>query len=237
MAQRMPSASAAKGELTLLRELVSTLQATLEETRKENALLRQKVEALVRRVFGSSSERVDPAQLELLLQLASSLEYPEAEAPAPEAKPAKLPRPEKKRVPRIPENLPVVEQVIEPEQAFAAPQDWRLIGQEVSEQLDYEPVRFLRRRIIRRKYVHTSDPDRAPIIAPLPEKLQERGLAGAGLLTHILVSKYCDHLPLYRQEQILAQRHKVNLRSKPSPAGWNWLLTGCNRSTSKSAPE
>lgn len=211
MAQRMPSASAAKDELTLLRELVSTLQATLEETKKENALLRQKVEALVRRVFGSSSERIDPAQLELLLQLAGGLEAPHAEAPAPEAKAAKLPRPEKKRVPRIPENLPVVEQVIEPEQAVAAPQDWRLIGQEVSEQLDYEPGRFLRRRIIRRKYVHTSDPDRAPIIAPLPEKLQERGVAGPGLLAQILVSKYCDHLPLYRQEQIFAQRHNVNL--------------------------
>jgi transposase len=237
MAQRMTSASEAKDELILLRDLVSTLQATLEETKKENALLRQKVDALVRRVFGTFSERIDPAQLELLLQLTGGLEAPKTEAPAPETTFSKPTRPEKKRVPRIPENLPVIEQVIEPEQAVAAPQDWRLIGQEVSEQLDYEPGRFLRRRIIRQKYVHTSDPDRAPIIAPLPEKLQERGLAGAGLLTHILVSKYCEHLPLYRQEQILAQRHKVNLRSKPSPAGWNWLLTGCNRSTSKSAPE
>lgn len=204
MAQRMPSVSAAQDELTLLRELVSTLQ-------KENSLLRQKIDALVRRVFGSSSERMDPAQLELLLQLASGLESPKAEAPAPEAKPAKPPRPEIKRAPRIPENLPVVEQVIEPEQAVAAPQDWRLIGQEVSEQLDYEPGRFLRRRIIRRKYVHTSDPDHPPIIAPLPEKLQERAVAGPGLLAQILVSKYCDHLPLYRQEQIFAQRHNVNL--------------------------
>ena len=62
----MPSASAVQDELTLLRELVSTLQ-------KENSLLRQKIDALIRRVFGSSSERMDPAQLELLLQLASSL--------------------------------------------------------------------------------------------------------------------------------------------------------------------
>jgi transposase len=204
MAQRMPSASAAQDELTLLRELVSTLQ-------KENSLLRQKIDALIRRVFGSSSERVDPAQLELLLQLASGFESPKAEAPAPETKTAKLPRAEKKRAPRIPENLPVVEQVVEPEQAVAAPQDWRLIGQEVSEQLDYEPGRFLRRRIIRRKYVHTSDPDHPPIIAPLPEKLQDRGVAGPGLLAQILVSKYCDHLPLYRQEQIFAQRHNVHL--------------------------
>lgn len=200
----MPSASAAPDELTLLRELVAALQ-------KENSLLRQKIDVLIRRVFGSSSERVDPAQLELLLQLAGGFESPKAEALAPEAKPVKALRPEKKRAPRIPENLPVVEQVLEPEQAVAAPQDWRLIGQEVSEQLDYEPGRFLRRRIIRRKYVHTSDPDHPPIIAPLPEKLLDRGVAGPGLLAQILVSKYCDHLPLYRQEQIFAQRHNVHL--------------------------
>jgi hypothetical protein len=53
--------------------------------------------------------------------------------------------------------------------------------------------------------------DRAPVIAPLPEKLQERGLAAPGLLAHLIVSKYCDHLPFYRQEQIFAHRHKVHL--------------------------
>ena len=47
--------------------------------------------------------------------------------------------------------------------------------------------------------------------APLPPCLQERGLAAPGLLAHVLVSKYCDHLPLYRQEQIYAQRHRLNL--------------------------
>ena len=53
-------------ELTALRELVLALRTALEESRQENALLRQKVEALVRRVFGASSERIEPAQLELL---------------------------------------------------------------------------------------------------------------------------------------------------------------------------
>lgn len=86
-----------------------------------------------------------------------------------------------------------------------------MIRQEISDQLDYEPGRFLCRRIVRRKYVHVSDPDRSPIIAPLPEKLQDRSIAGAGLLAHILVSKYCEHLPLYRQEQIFAQGYKINL--------------------------
>lgn len=200
----MTGASEVTKELTLLRELVATLQ-------QENALLRQKVEALIRRVFGASSERIDPAQLELLLQLAGGAAGPAPEAPGLELTSTKSLRSPQPRAPRIPENLPVIEQIIDPAPALAAPQEWRCIGQEVSEQLDYEPARFLVRRVVRRKYVHTIDPDRAPIIAPLPEKLQERGLAGPGLLAHVVVSKYCDHLPLYRQEQIFAQRHKINL--------------------------
>ena len=56
-------------ELSSLRELVVSLQAALERSRQENLLLRQKIDLLVRRVFGSSSERLDRAQLELLLQL------------------------------------------------------------------------------------------------------------------------------------------------------------------------
>jgi transposase len=121
------------------------------------------------------------------------------------------PRARKESTPRLPENLPLVEQVIDPEPVQAAPQAWRCIGQEVNEQLDYEPGRFLRRRIIRRKYVHRTDADQAPIIAPLPQSLRERGLAAPGLLAQVLVSKYCDHLPLYRQEQIFARRHDVHL--------------------------
>jgi transposase len=197
-------------ELTQLRELVATLQAALEQSRQENALLRQKVDALVRRVFGASSERIDPAQLQLLLQLPAA-------APMVAAEPAKTPtefsspRARREHSPRRPDDLPVVEQVIDPEPVQAAPQAWRCIGQEVSEQLDYEPGRFLRRRIVRRKYVHRTERDRAPIIAPLPESLRERGLAAPGLLAHILVSKYCDHLPLYRQEQIFARRHDMHL--------------------------
>ena len=207
----MPSASPAPDELRLLRELVSTLQTALEETKKENSLLRQKIDALCRRVWGSSSEKIDSAQLELLLQLVNGAAAADNLQPATVEKSSEPARTRKERAPRIPENLPVIEQVIEPGEAMEQPEQWRLIGQEISEQLDYEPGRFLRRRIIRKKYVHVSDPDRAPILAPLPEKLLERGVAGPGLLAHILVSKYCDHLPLYRQEQIFAQRHKINL--------------------------
>lgn len=200
----MTSAKQAPDEVIALRELVSSLQ-------KENSLLRQKIDALCRRVFGSSSEKIDAAQLELLLQLVNGGAAVESLSAPVVEKTSEPVRPRKERSPRIPENLPVIEQVIEPAEVIEQPHQWRLIGQEVSEQLDYEPARFLCRRIVRKKYVHVTDPDRAPVLAALPEKLLERGVAGAGLLAHILVSKYADHLPLYRQEQIFAQRHKINL--------------------------
>ena len=196
-------------ELSELRELVGTLQAALALSRQENSLLRQKIDALVRRVFGSSSEQVDRKQLELLLQLAASVTPTE---PVPvAAKQAVKVQSRKPRAPRLPEHLPVVEEVIEPEPVKQQPEQWRCIGQEVSEQLDFEPARFLRRRIIRKKYVHRTEVDAVPVIAPLPERLLDRSLPAPGLLAHILVAKYCDHLPLYRQEQIYAQRHQVQL--------------------------
>ena len=85
----------------------------------------------------------------------------EAIVAAPEKERAERSR--KERVARLPENLPVVEEVIDPEPVKAQPEQWRCIGQEVSEQLDYEPGRFLRRRVVRRKYVHQTNPDCAPV--------------------------------------------------------------------------
>jgi transposase len=189
--------------------------ATLE---KENALLRQKIDLLVRRVFGASSEKLDAAQLELLLggdqsgkDLASS-EKEEAASnviPIDLAQMRKSSKPAKERTQRIPENLPCVEQIIEPEVVQANPQQWRYIGEEVSEQLDYEPARFLRRKLIRRKYVNRKEIDAVPVIAPLPPALQERCIAAPSLLAQVIVGKFCDHVPLYRQEQIYASRHGI----------------------------
>ena len=186
------------------------LTEQLGAARQEISLLRQKIDWLVRRVFGSSSERLDAAQLELLLQLPKSF-APVVPASVPEKLSLPAKRSTRDRTSRLPDNLPVVEEVIEPEPVQASPQSWRCIGQEVSEQLDYEPARFLRRRTIRKKYVHRMDRDAVPVIAPLPARLQDRSLPAPGLLAHVLVAKYCDHLPLYRQEQILARRHQVQL--------------------------
>jgi transposase len=209
------------------------LLARCERLERENALLRQKLDALIRRLFGARSEKVDPAQLLLLLQ--GNEDAPPPELPQPsevEPKPTAL-RPSHsapakgERAPRLPEHLPVVEEVLDPEAVRADPAAWRCIGEEVSEPLDYEPARFLRRRLIRRKYVRRGEADAVPIIAPLPPCLQERSLPTAGLLAQILVAKYCDHLPLCRQEQIYRQRHGVHL-PRQTMARWvglaaDWL--------------
>ena len=194
-------------EAELTRQLEQCL-AALQESRRENALLRQKIDLLVKRVFGSSSERLAGNQLELLMQLPVSAPAAMVTV-APKAE--RAPRLRQEHTPRLPEHLPVVEEVIDPEPVKAQPEQWRCIGQEVSEQLDYEPGRFLRRRLVRRKYVHQTNPDCAPIIAPLPERLLDRSLPAPGLLARIVVGKYFDHLPLYRQEQIYHQRHGVHL--------------------------
>jgi transposase len=193
-----------------LSEQLQQCQEALVSAQREIGLLRQKLDALARRLFGVSSEALNPAQLQLLLQLPQLAAAPVENPPAPSVvKERQSVR--KPRAPRLPEHLPVIEEVIEPEPVKQKPEDWRCIGQEVSEQLDYEPARFLRRRTIRRKYVHRTEVDAVPVLAPLPERLLDRSLPAAGLLAHILVSKYCDHLPLYRQEQIYAQRHQVQL--------------------------
>ncbi len=193
-----------------LEKQLAECQAALAAALRENQLLRQKVDLLVKRIFGSSSEKLDSAQLELL-QLSTEVAAAPEPAPAPLRETPRAAGPRQPKAPRLPDNLPVVEEIIDPEPVKAQPENWRQIGQEVTERLDYEPGRFLKRRTVRRTYAHRTEPDSAPVTAPLPPCLQERGLAAPGLLAHVLVSKYCDHLPLYRQEQIFAQRHGLNL--------------------------
>ena len=130
-------------------ELTRQLEQALRDSaalRRENQLLREKVNLLLRRVFGASSEKLDAAQLELLLsggELVEPSPEQKAQAPQPKGPPRAAGQ---ARVTRLPQNLPVVEEVIDPEPVKAAPDQFRQIGQEVSEQLDYEPARYFRRR-------------------------------------------------------------------------------------------
>jgi transposase len=197
-------------EIQLTEELKRE-KSKLREAHQRIELLEQKVDLLIRRVFGKSSEAIDPGQLDLFLK------GPQAPVPvAVKAEPLPTleraqPKTRTPRAERVPENLPVITEVIDPEPVKTAPEKYRFIGQEVTERLDYRPGQFLRRQTIRRKYVNRLEVDLPPVMAELPPSLQERGMAAPGLLAHVIVSKYCDHLPLYRQEQIYKHRHGVFL--------------------------
>jgi len=200
--------------------------ADVERLTEENRLLRAKVDALVRKIFGPSSEALDPAQLELLLEADDGAKKPSPAAgpPGPAAgdpeSGAKNRRPKAPRKPRVPENLPVEEeQTVVPEPVKACPDAWRKIGEEVTEELDYQPAHFFRRRLVRPKFVRRSEPEAAPIIAPLPGRVIEGGIAAPGLVAQVVVAKYCDHLPLYRQEKIYGGRHGVEI-PRQSLARW-----------------
>lgn len=188
---------------------VKQLREENKRLRRENELLRQKIDAMARRIFGKKSEQLSPGQLEFLMGQLDQPEQPEAseDAATPEARTSR--RNPKPRKPRIPDHLPVVEEVIRPDSVEANPDGYRQVGEEVSEQIDYLPGRFQILRTIRPTYVKRSDVDAVPFTAPLPPKLLERGILSPGLLAHILVSKYADHLPLNRQEKIFDHRHGV----------------------------
>lgn len=203
------SVDALQSELRALREQVAALTAALEQARRENTLLRQKLDALARRCFGKQSEALDAAQLELLLSgLCTASVERAAEAVPPTRCAPRRAEAGSRRV-RVPDNLEVVRQVIEPELVQAEPEAWRHIGEEVSRQLDYQPGKFFWQETVRPKYVRREERALPPVIAPAPARVADHGLAAPGLLAQILVSKYCDHLPFYRQEQIFWQRHQV----------------------------
>ena len=223
---------------TRLTEVNAALRTQLEAATLENKLLREKIDLLVRRVFGKSSEKLDDNQLMLLLQGGDDgAKKAPASSASPGALAAELEQGSKElktkpargeRKPRLPEHLPVGEEIIvDPAEVQADPTAWRQMGQEVTEQLDYTPARFSKRRIIRRKWVRRDEPQRAPVTAPL-DTLAERSLAAPGLLAQIIVAKYCDHLPLYRQEHIYRLRHGIEL-PRQSLARWlvlaaQWLV-------------
>jgi transposase len=103
----------------------------------------------------------------------------------------------KQRRERWPQDLAIEQEVVEPAEVRDNPEAFRCIGEEVTEMLDYRPAQFFRRQIIRREFVRRDQAELAPVIAPLPESLQQRCIAAPGLLAQVIVSKYCDHHPFY----------------------------------------
>ena len=189
---------------------IAALLEQLQVLLAQNKLLQRKVDFLVHRLFGRRTEKLNAAQLELLL--GNLVVEPEDEPPRPPTPPR--PRGPRDRKPRMPADLPTEEIVIDPEVVEQDPKAYQCIGQEVTEELDVVPTRYFRRRIIRRKFKSKVNRDLPPVIAPLPPRIIEGGYASPGLLTDIILKKYADHLPLHRQEQILRTRHGIELSRK-----------------------
>lgn len=195
-------------QVSLLTEALQQARAALEQARVENALLRQKLDALCRRFFGQQSEHLNDTQMEFLLSGLAPQTVVEVPAPKAQSCAPRRATTDSRRI-RTPENLEVVREVIEPEIVRAEPQNFKCIGEETSRQLDFQPGKFLWRETVRPKYVRADDRSQPPVIAPAPARVSEHCLATPALLAQLFINKFCDHLPYYRQEQMFLQRHGV----------------------------
>jgi transposase len=217
--------AAQEEELRSLRaELDSHLETLAEQSRELESRseqierLKLMVDKFRRMMFGRKSERliVQLEQMELQLEELEA-DQAEAETVADSLKPDRGVKPRGARKP-LPEHLP--REVVTHSPACAGCPDCgsslRQFGEDVTEQLEYIPESFRVIRHVRPKFA-CSGCERV-VEAPAPSRPIQRGLAGPGLLAHVLVSKYCDHLPLYRQSEIFARQGVEIERS--TLAGW-----------------
>ena len=184
---------------------VATLER-VQELEQENVVLRQQIEWLKKQLFGSGkSETLDRAQLLLKLQELEKLA--EADRPRQTITYERTEPKEKRPVPAETfAQLPVQETIeIVPAEVQAEPQAYEKIGEERTFEVDVEPPKLFKREIVRPKFRKIAERSQAPLLAPAPARPVPGGYASAGLLAWIALSKYCDHLPLYRLEQMSAR--------------------------------
>lgn len=197
-------------DLVTARALITALQEQLATSQQEVVSLRHQLDVLCQRMFGKKSERVDPRQLQLALeQLANE--------PGPVTQPLEMDsgetpvqgharrRPTGRRP--LPAHLPrrrVEIDVPDPEKTCACGHARTRIGETVTAKLEYEPASFVVIETARAKYAcaHCHE---GVVEAPAPPQAVDRSLAGEGLLAHVIVSKYVDHLPLHRLDGIFAR--------------------------------
>lgn len=183
--------------LVRLRQLESQLK--LSEARCARA--EYKLQDLLRRIHGPKSEKISSAQW-ALFGLPEAAEAALARAAAKTA--GTTSTKQKKRGGRraAPQDLPVHREVIDlPEEQRAG---LVKIREEITEQIEYRPSLFFRRQIIRPVYA-SRERAHAPIVAALPAQVIPQAGVGPGFLTHVVISKYLDHIPLHRQERIDAR--------------------------------
>src|SRR5580698_1736257 len=217
--------AADRGSQTQLPDLdtldVQSLKALILAKQAELESLKLLIVKLKRMHFGASSEKYDRdlQQLELRLE---DLEANQAAAEPPPIVPATVAWKQTARMKParrpLPAELPRETETIAPAQQ-ACPDcggTLRRLGEDVAETLEYVPMRF---KVIRTVRPKLSCAGCSRIVqAPAPNRPIDRGLAGPGLLAHVLVAKYADHLPLYRQAEIY-RREGVEL-DRSTLADW-----------------
>lgn len=191
------------------RQEIDWRDAKLEKLSFEMAQLK-------RMKFGKKSEQFD-AEQKALFDEAIDADIAATDARLQELlgkkKPAADPGEQPKRA-AMPPNLPRVERHHEPENTMCACGcALKRIGEDVSEKLDYTPGVFAVERHIRGKWACAQC--RTLTQAPVPAEIIDKGIPTSGLLAQVLVAKYADHLPLYRQEAIFGRAGVALPRSAP----------------------
>jgi transposase len=211
----------------LLQQMLRTLLDRHGELHAEYTKMRLLLERLTRHQFGRRSEQLSDEQLQLGLEdLEQSIAENQAEQDA--AQHARDPGPPRKRAARnhgsLPAHLPRYEVVIDdaPDACPCCGSKLHMIGEASSEQLDIVPAQ-LRVRVTRRPRYACRACEQAVVVAEAPARPIDGGMPTEALIIHVLISKYCDFLPLYRQSQILARQGMALDRSTLC----NWVGTAC----------
>ena len=208
---------------TPLPEDPATLQHRLLEAQAEITRLQMLIAGLLRYRFGRRSEQLSDAALDQGIEdLEQSLAEQTTKIEA--AQPVARATPPKRNRGALPADLPRVQVVVDvPDKTCpccGAP--LHVIGEDRVEMLDHVPDQF-RVQVIRRPRYGCRVCEQAVAQAPAPERPIDGGMATEGLLAHVLVSKYADHLPLYRQAQIFARQGMTLDRSTLC----NWVGRAC----------
>ena len=220
-------------QLSQIEQLTCMVKLGQESLKSAKLLIDKltlEVTYLRRMRYGRSSEKLDhETQLELMSAAMAPVPAPKADANSnvTDLEQARRARAASKRRPmrELPEHLAretVIHTPVHGCTCAACGAALREIGQDISEVLEYEPGNFHVTRHVRPKLACSDC--HSIVQASAPSRPIERGMAGASLMTHVLVSKYCDHTPLYRLSQIFA-REGVQIE-RSTLADW---VAGCAR--------